>query len=125
MKTLPENPGAQTFGPISPAASAQLLRWLEAAAADGGAADLVPISPPEIPSDAAFRAWLGNSMARLEVSTRRAAREADLSPNVVGLYLREPGRSIYLRSAHKIMCNMRELAAAQDVALPALGGGHG
>ncbi|MDW4550862.1 hypothetical protein R5H32_15985 [Defluviimonas sp. D31] len=74
---------------------------------------------PGLPSPAAFREWLTESIRATGIPAARLARRADLSQNAVARILRA-GADLYLGSAERLERELRAEAAAQGLALPAL-----
>lgn len=87
--------------------------------ADGGKSAEIQ-SPTVIPEPEAFKSWVQDSLAVLDVSAGRVSREMGVGRNTVGDFLSIKGRGITLSTAHVLTCKLREIAQDRQKVLPRL-----
>ena len=72
------------------------------------------------PSVAAFRAWVQDALADLNLSAAGLGRDIGLGKNTLAQFLNDPGRDIRMGTAHDVTCKLREIAHDRGVTLPKL-----
>jgi hypothetical protein len=85
--------------------------------------------PPRalVPDNAAFRAWMRESLARLSLSPSSYGPELGLGKNTIGLFLNSHKRGVSLGTAALVARDLSARAADRGIDLDPLarGGDHG